>query len=93
MRSKSVQTLKRCFRGFPSRGRKFQGRKGSFCCMKRGLENCKNEVNCNPLCAALKHSMKHDLLSHNDLLARQRLCGYHFLAFTDTCSLSQGLKA
>ena len=39
--------------GFPSLGCKFQGRQGSFCCMKKGPENRQNEVKLRPL----KHSV------------------------------------
>ena len=37
-----LDTFKRCFRGFPSWGCKFQGRKGSFCCMKKGFGEPEN---------------------------------------------------
>ena len=42
--------FKRCFRGFPSRGCKFWGRKGSFCCIKKRVRRTiKMKWNCAPL--------------------------------------------
>ena len=50
----SSPLLKRCFKGFPSRGCKFWGRKAYFAAWKKGPESRKNEVNLRrSLCAPM----------------------------------------
>ena len=46
--AENSECIKRSFRGFPSWECKFLGWKGSFCCMKKGPENRKNEVKLHP---------------------------------------------